>query len=205
MPIPPAPGADAHPSLALVNTTVAFPGGNRVDELATSEGATAWLIDHGLAPEDAALQAYCRKRLTGLRDDLRAVFSTKAAGVELDPKSLGGINEALTTAPHVSLLGYDHRTGFFRSTEHPTTQLVEHAMSIIAEDAAALLTGAQAELVAQCESSPCVRFYLRTHARRQWCSTRCGDRVRAARAYSRKRGPAGGPAATDRTHRSPTK
>ncbi|MFC4716815.1 CGNR zinc finger domain-containing protein [Glutamicibacter sp. BW77] len=26
-----------------------------------------------------------------------------------------------------------------------------------------------------------------THGRRQWCSTRCGDRVRAARAYARKR------------------
>jgi len=33
----------------------------------------------------------------------------------------------------------------------------------------------------------CQRFFLRTHARRQWCSTRCGDRVRAARAYARKR------------------
>ncbi|MHC5560905.1 CGNR zinc finger domain-containing protein (plasmid) [Kocuria sp. U4B] len=27
---------------------------------------------------------------------------------------------------------------------------------------------------------------MRTHGRRQWCSTRCGDRVRAARAYARK-------------------
>ncbi|MDN5704722.1 MAG: hypothetical protein L0K41_03970 [Yaniella sp.] len=27
---------------------------------------------------------------------------------------------------------------------------------------------------------------MRTHARRRWCSTRCGDRVRAARAYARK-------------------
>ncbi|WP_309816129.1 CGNR zinc finger domain-containing protein [Pseudarthrobacter sulfonivorans] len=33
-----------------------------------------------------------------------------------------------------------------------------------------------------CEAESCGRFFLRTHARRQWSSTRCGDRVRAARA-----------------------
>ncbi|MDN5936022.1 MAG: CGNR zinc finger domain-containing protein [Nitrosospira sp.] len=32
-----------------------------------------------------------------------------------------------------------------------------------------------------------MRFLLKTHGRRQWCSTRCGDRVRAARSYARKR------------------
>ena len=44
----------------------------------------------------------------------------------------------------------------------------------------------QADPVAQCEATSCDRFLLRTHARRCWCSTRCGDRVRAARAYARK-------------------
>ncbi|WP_404798560.1 CGNR zinc finger domain-containing protein [Streptomyces pristinaespiralis] len=27
---------------------------------------------------------------------------------------------------------------------------------------------------------------MRTHGRRHWCSTRCGDRARAARAYARR-------------------
>ena len=74
-----------------------------------------------------------------------------------------------------------------RTVEHPATRAVEHAMATIAEDAAALLTGDEAPLLAECAADSCGRFFLRTHARRQWCSTRCGDRVRAARAYARKR------------------
>lgn len=199
LPIYPAPGADEHPSLALANTRVTLPGGRYVDELTTPIEATTWLINHKLAPEGAELQTYCQSRLIGLRDDLRALFSTRAAGVALDPKSLDGINRALASAPHVSLLRHDPHTGFFRSTEHPVTQVVEHAMSLIAEDAAELLTDNQEGLIAQCESSPCVRFYVRTHARRQWCSIRCGDRVRAARAYARKHGPI--PQPTHTAHR----
>ncbi|WP_343958895.1 CGNR zinc finger domain-containing protein [Yaniella flava] len=57
---------------------------------------------------------------------------------------------------------------------------------MVSDDAAALLTGEHSDLLTQCESAPCDRFYVRTHARRRWCSTRCGDRVRAARAYARK-------------------
>ncbi|MFC7713379.1 CGNR zinc finger domain-containing protein [Nonomuraea recticatena] len=32
---------------------------------------------------------------------------------------------------------------------------------------------------------PCNRYLLR-HGRRHWCSIRCGDRARAARAYARR-------------------
>ena len=59
-------------------------------------------------------------------------------------------------------------------------------MAQLADDAAALLTGPEAGLLVHCEASSCNRFLLRTHARRQWCSTRCGDRVRAARSYARR-------------------
>ncbi|MGA9832915.1 MAG: CGNR zinc finger domain-containing protein [Trebonia sp.] len=43
---------------------------------------------------------------------------------------------------------------------------------------------------APCGAHGCVRWFLRTHAARQWCSDRCGDRVRAARHYARHRGTA---------------
>jgi predicted RNA-binding Zn ribbon-like protein len=33
-----------------------------------------------------------------------------------------------------------------------------------------------------------VRLLLRDHNRRRWCSTACGDRVRAARYYARHKG-----------------
>lgn len=186
-PLPPSPGAREHSSLDLVNSEIHLPGGRVHDDLPTADATTAWLVSRGLIGEGAELQSYCQNRLVGLRSDLREVFAARVSGSAADPRALDGINAALAAAPNTALLRYAPDDGFFRSLEHPTTRLIEHAMSVIAEDAAALLTGEDADLLAQCEAEPCSRFLLKTHGRRQWCSTRCGDRVRAARAYARKR------------------
>jgi predicted RNA-binding Zn ribbon-like protein len=185
-PLPPAPGADEHTSLALLNTAVSLPGGRAVDDLGNPAEATEWLVRHQLVPHETALLESCQIRLTKLRGDLRAVFTAHVDGSIPDTQALESVNRALVTVPSAPLLRYEPTTGLSRVPQHPVTQLVEHAMAQIAEDAAALLTGSQAGLVAQCEASSCDRLFLRTHARRCWCSTRCGDRVRAARAYARK-------------------
>ncbi|GAA1882327.1 CGNR zinc finger domain-containing protein [Paeniglutamicibacter psychrophenolicus] len=186
IPFPTAPGADDHPSLALVNSAVTLPGGHEADELGSPAEATAWLVGHRLVPAETTLLAYCQGQLTTLRGNLRAIFTARVAGTAPEPEAVEGVNRALVKVPSALLLHFDDDSGLHRVPRHPVTQLVEHAMAQIAEDAAALLTGGQAGMVAQCESEPCDRFFLRTHARRCWCSTRCGDRVRAARAYARK-------------------
>jgi predicted RNA-binding Zn ribbon-like protein len=58
-------------------------------------------------------------------------------------------------------------------------------LAALAGDAIELATGDEA-LVA-CGAPDCIRFLVRNHGKRQWCSTRCGDRVRAARHYARTR------------------
>ncbi|MFH7335295.1 CGNR zinc finger domain-containing protein [Streptomyces sp. KHY 26] len=40
----------------------------------------------------------------------------------------------------------------------------------------------------ECAAHGCERFFLRSHGARRWCTTRCGNRVRAARAYAARRG-----------------
>lgn len=187
MPLSPSPGTREHSSIDLVNSEIQLPGGKTYDALTTPDETTTWLITRGLVGEGAILQSYCQNRLTGLRSDLRKAFTARICGATIDPRVLDRINAALAAAPNTSLLHYAPGKGYFRSLEHPVTRLVEHAMSVIAEDAAALLTGDEAHLLAQCEAEPCSRFLLKTHGRRQWCSTRCGDRVRAARSYARKR------------------
>lgn len=193
MPLPPSPGAQEHSSIDLVNSEIHLPGGKIHDSLTTTEETTAWLTSRSLIGQGATLQSYCQNRLVGLRGDLRRAFAAHISGTPLDPRALDGINTALTAATSAELLHYAPGEGFFRSLEHPTTRLIEHAMSVIAEDAAALLAGVEAHLLAQCEAEPCSRFLLKTHGRRQWCSTRCGDRVRAARSYARKRAQANSP------------
>ena len=186
VPLPPAPGTAEHPCLALANSIVTLPGGQRVDELSSPENATGWLVMHELAPVDTGLLAYCQLQLTDLRGAIRRVLESHTEGLAPDPVALDGINCALIAVPSAALLGYGSGGGLLRVPSHPVTQLVDHAMAQIAEDAAALLTGPDAQRVAQCASTPCDRFMVRTHARRQWCSERCGARQRANRAYARK-------------------
>lgn len=172
--------------MALANSIVTLPGRHRTDELDNPENATAWLVSHNLAPEGSGLLAYCLLQLTDLREHLRGVLESHAEGVAPDPEALEVLNRALTTVPSAALLRYDPDEGLQRVSSHPITQLVDHAMAHIAEDAAALLTGSDAHRIAHCASAPCDRFMVRTHARRQWCSERCGARQRAYRAYARK-------------------
>jgi predicted RNA-binding Zn ribbon-like protein len=39
-----------------------------------------------------------------------------------------------------------------------------------------------------CPAPGCGLFFVQHHQRRRWCSTECGNRVRAARYYRRHRG-----------------
>lgn len=182
-----APGAEDHPSLALVNSAGYLAVDRGYDELGTPEAATAWLKARDLVGSDAELFEQCQGRLVALRANLRALFDAHTTGATPATSAVQSLNSALTCAPGALLLRFDHQAGFSRRADHPVTQVVEHVMAVIAEDAASLLTGNQASHLAPCEADSCQRFFLRTHARRQWCSTRCGDRVRAARAYARKR------------------
>src|SRR5690625_5215089 len=182
-----APGVAEHPSLVLVGSAGRLPGGKGFDELATPESSTAWLLSRDLVADGARLYDHCRDRLSGLRDAVRDLLVARIEGVAPSAGAVGVLNEALTSAPGVLRLHFDPATGFARTAEHPATQVVEHVMALIAEDAASLLTGEEASMLAVCEADSCDRIFLRTHARRQWCSTRCGDRMRAARAYARKR------------------
>ncbi|WP_217999356.1 CGNR zinc finger domain-containing protein [Nocardia exalbida] len=66
----------------------------------------------------------------------------------------------------------------------PPNEILDRALATLAADAADLLTGSDADFLTTCDSTPCNRYLIR-HGRRHWCSTRCGDRARAARAYAR--------------------
>ena len=186
--LPPAPGAEQYPALALANSAVALPGGQFTDFLDTPAAANRWLAEHDLAPLDAGLQEVCAARLRSLRDQIRALLASRAEGKPAPPSALAAVNDALTRAPAAALLRWDPARGLYRAASHPTSQIVDHALAGLAGNAADLLTGPDAERLTACGSAPCNRYLLR-HGRRHWCSTRCGDRARAARAYARRTRP----------------
>ncbi|MFD3734189.1 CGNR zinc finger domain-containing protein [Streptomyces sp. NPDC058632] len=186
--LPPSPGAEHYPALDLANSAVVLPGGQFLDSLGTPSGANQWLVVHGLAPADAGLQEICAARLRSLREQVRALLAAQVGGHPAPATAMAAVNDALTRVPTASPLGWDAVRGMHRTAPHPIDQIVDQALGILAADAADLLTGPDAERLTACPSTPCNRYLLRA-GRRHWCSVRCGDRARAARAYARRTQP----------------
>ncbi|MER8047184.1 ABATE domain-containing protein [Streptomyces sp. NPDC094032] len=182
---PPAPGAEDHLALDFVNSAVALPGGHFADLLGTPGATARWLFEHGLAPAGTPVQEMCVAQLRSLREHLRSLFAARVAGVPALPMALSAVNDALCKAPTAALLYWDEKNGPYRAAPCPTDEILGRALATLAADAADLLTGPEAARLTGCGSSPCNRYLLR-HGRRHWCSTRCGDRARAARAYARR-------------------
>ncbi|MFB7927860.1 CGNR zinc finger domain-containing protein [Streptomyces sp. NPDC056039] len=189
--MPPAPGEEQYAALAFANSVIASPGGRFTDFLGTPEQANQWLADHGLAPADAGLREMCTAQLRSLREQIRSLLASRVEALPALPAALSAVNDAMTKVPTASLLQWDEKNGPYRAPPHPTTEIVDHALAALAADAADLLTGPDAERLTACGSPPCGRYLLR-HGRRHWCSTRCGDRARAARAYARRTRTEGG-------------
>ncbi|MFB9680744.1 CGNR zinc finger domain-containing protein [Streptosporangium vulgare] len=182
---PPAPGAERYLALDFVNSALALPGGQFIDLLGTPEAASRWLTGHGLAPADIGLREMCTTQLRSMREHLRALFAARVDGLPALPAALSAVNDALTRVPTAGLLRWDDETGPYRAAPHPIDQILDHTLATLAANTADLLTSPDAERLTACGSAPCNRYLLR-HGRRHWCSTRCGDRARAARAYARR-------------------
>ena len=182
---PPAPGEDVSCALALVNTLF-MSAGRPVDLIADASGATEWLTGRGLLPRGAVVSGQNAARLGALRETIRALFAARADTAAPVPGDLSALNAALAGAPLVPALTWDD-AGPRRDEQltGPAADPVDVALARLAGDALGVLTGAGEVQPAPCGAHGCIRWFLRTHAARQWCSARCGDRVRAARYYAR--------------------
>lgn len=184
---PVVPGEDVSVALALVNTRLHGPDGPR-DLLAEPADARAWLVGHGLAPEVGDGNGGWGDRLRGLRESIRALLAARIDGAVPDSPDLAAVNAALAEAPCVTSVTWDGggpRVGQRRTPR--THDPLAPALAALAADAGELVAGPRADQLARCSAHRCIRMFLRTHAARQVCSTRCGDRVRAARHYAKRR------------------
>ena len=183
----PAPGEDRYRALALANTRLTLPTGP-VDLLGDPAAGTEWLLSQGLAPADGQLGEPCVERLRAFREHARELLTAYATRRTPEPSQVAAVNTALTTMPATALLTWDPVEGPRRTEPHSADRIADLAIARLAADTADLLTGPDAPALAACGAPGCIRFYLRTHAARQWCGTRCGDRVRAARHYAKQTG-----------------
>jgi predicted RNA-binding Zn ribbon-like protein len=182
----PVPGEEHYTSLALVNTRFTLSHGP-VDLLDDADAAHLWLVRHALLPDRVTLNGRQFGRLLALREALRALFAAYGAREAPPADGLATVNSALAAAPPTPRLTWS-ADGPRRADEPDTGNPAAAALSLLAEDATDLLTGAEADQLTECAAQGCARWFLRSHGARRWCSTKCGNRVRAARAYAARKG-----------------
>lgn len=178
-----APGETLHPSLALVNSRRNSAHGP-LDELASPASLRGWLSTHGFgaprcAPADVAA-------FRELRDAVRELLVARIEARPPDRGALARVNRTAAEAPTVRQLRWD-ANGPREVRIRPHASGAALARAGLAVDAIALIAGEDHADLRACAAPGCVRLMLRDHPRRQWCSTRCGDRVRASRYYHRHR------------------
>ena len=183
-----APGEATRPALALVNSRRNDADGP-VDDLATPASLGTWLAEQGLLPH-ARVDATALAAVRELRDAVRELLEARIAGRAPEPAAVETVNAAAAAAPTVRRLTWKDPDGLRDERYSLGPGGVPLARALLAADAIDLVTGAvHADLLA-CAAPGCMRLLLRDHPRRRWCSTRCGDRVRARRYYDRHRKPA---------------
>lgn len=120
-----------------------------------------------------------------LREHTAQVLDHIRSGTQPPAAALHALNEAQRTAPAVSELTWNDGavTVTRRREGTPGAQL----MSWLAEAAARLLADPAVAKVRECEADG-VMLFLPSHPRCRWCSAaRCGNRVRVARHYQRRK------------------
>ncbi|MEU2154800.1 CGNR zinc finger domain-containing protein [Streptomyces sp. NPDC019396] len=69
-------------------------------------------------------------------------------------------------------------------------------VAALARAAVDFLSGPQRAQLHACSAPRCVRYFLKSHGRQEWCKPSCGNRARAARYYRRQRMAADGPSSS---------
>ena len=179
-------------ALDLINTRPMTPAGI-VDLLATPENLGAWLsvqrhrLPHDLASSPEMIDDAALAEVHRVREHAAMAIDHARRGRETPATVLAALNEALKTAPAYREL----------LPGGVPTRIVEHRMGSLPDRLAAWLAGAVADLISdpagirirKCEAHDCVMLFLPASPRRRWCSASgCGNRMRVARHYHRRKG-----------------
>ncbi|MGH9556071.1 MAG: CGNR zinc finger domain-containing protein [Terriglobales bacterium] len=178
-----------HLALDFVNTEV-MEHGQRVDWLAAPGDLAVWLRQAGLASgvgATAARSLHLLRRAQGLRAALRRMAGALAAARRVPPSVIPVINRELRGARSFQELA---RTGKGYEVLTRSEPGVAGMLTPIAQSAAELLASGDRLRVRRCGNPACILYFFdttRSHTRR-WCSMAgCGNRMKVAAHYRRRK------------------
>ena len=114
-----------------------------------------------------------------LRAAVRSLAGAQIEGQSMDPEAAARINHRVSLIPRWNELVVTD-DGPVTTRTRSTAAGVPAAIAEIAVDAVTLFGAMDLrEAVAACQAPGCINLFVRDQPHRQWCSTRCGNRVQA--------------------------
>jgi predicted RNA-binding Zn ribbon-like protein len=174
--------------IELHNTLYAV-GGDVVDGLADAAGLRAWVAAIGdrlpfTAPK---VDASRLGDFDALREAVREVLHATLERRRASKAALTELNRRSATAPRFEQLT-EASPGLAGETRYQAATPTDALLGYLAAATIGLVSGPQATQLRACGAPGCILMFLKDHPRREWCSTKCGNRARQARHYARQRG-----------------
>ncbi|MFJ5264584.1 CGNR zinc finger domain-containing protein [Streptomyces sp. NPDC088387] len=178
----------------LMNTVTMDRAGRAQDALDSDSGAAVWLravagrfAEAGMESGPSVEGEQGVAELRALRDALRMLASAATGdprppalpGEPARPAAIGTLNALARAWPELVWDEGESPSRVYRGSG------TEGAVRLIAHQGVQLFTGPDRERLRPCLAPNCALFFVRNHARREWCSPVCGNRVRVARHYRR--------------------
>ncbi|MYT28911.1 MULTISPECIES: CGNR zinc finger domain-containing protein [unclassified Streptomyces] len=177
--------------------------GGVADDLADPAGLAAWIGDRAAAldctedgppPVDQALLTAVRE----LRAAARSLFaravrpgppsSADAHRLLPEDEALARLNTAAARVPTAPRLTWDTGASpVLRDLPAGSPPAADRLTAALARAALAFLGGPDRDRLRACPAPRCVRYFVKDHARQEWCTPSCGNRARVARHHERRR------------------
>lgn len=184
----PGPVREQPLAIELHNTLYAVRG-QLVDGLADESALAAWLAAvadrvpiEGREPEEGHLAEFLAVR-AAVRSAVEAAVSKQG----IPGAALAAINAASDRVPTSPRIVASDAREVRREIRFHSSQRAAIALGAIAVSTIDLLAGPRRSELRLCGAPGCVLAFVKSHPRREWCSTSCGNRARQARHYQRVR------------------
>lgn len=176
---------DRQAALRFANTRLERPR-ETVEPLADPERAGAWLRAEAGWGSGGPLTGTELARLRRLRDAVRSLLVARVHDRPAEADALAAVNDSAARAPRCDRLTPRWQREVRVLTGPGGAAGLDAVCAGLAVAAIDLLSDPAGDL-AECAADDCAVIFQRTDPRRRWHSERCGNRVRAARAYERRR------------------
>lgn len=190
-----------HPCLDFVNTQMIVKG-EPTDTLESFEDLISWLVQARILTKSQTEIVRARlnhNEMTAVLDQAKSFRTTMRSLAEqiasrkpIHDSAITIINRFLSQRP-----GYPQlvrNKGQFEERFHSTAIPAQNVLALLAEAATDLLCRANFALVKKCGNPSCILYFYDTtkNHTRSWCSMQiCGNRMKVAAHYRRKRSLAG--------------